>query len=194
MTLQVIYQKGVDLWGGTPTSFTDKGTDHDYIGFYSDRFKDRENKRLLEIGISSGGSAWLWSQWFIHSKIVGVDIAPGFHTPREFQQALKVSGIDLLWNFDSTHANSYLRLEGDFDYIIDDGDHSPATQLATARQAWPLLKQGGLYIIEDLTNLPTAQAVKKELESRYPNQAWCIFGGQRYPNRQDDIILWTMKL
>jgi hypothetical protein len=190
MTLEELYQSGVDQWGGTPTSFTDKGTDHDYLGFYTDRFKDRKNKRLLEIGISSGGSAWLWSKWFESSEIVGVDIASGFHTPRDFQTDIDAKFI---WNFDSTHANSYLRLEGDFDYIIDDGDHSPATQLATCRQAWPLLKQGGLYIIEDLTNLPTAQAVKKELESRY-GQEWVIFAGERYPNRQDDIILWTIKL
>jgi cephalosporin hydroxylase len=191
MTLQELYQSGVDQWGGSPISFTDKGTDHDYLGFYSDRFGERENKRLLEIGVSSGGSAWLWTKWFHNSEIVGVDILPGFHTARDFQTDITAQFI---WNFDSTNSRSYLRIPGDFDYIIDDGDHSPATQLATCRQAWPLLKSGGFYIIEDLTNLPTAQSVQKELQSRYPSQEWVIFVGERYPARQDDIIIWTIKL
>jgi len=193
--LDSIYQSAVTQWGGSPTSFTDKGTDHDYIDFYDGIFsKDRYNKRILEIGISSGGSAWLWSKYFIESEIVCVDIADKFHTPREFQKDITDNPyVKLLWNFDSQHSRSYLRIPGDFDYIIDDGDHSPGGQLQTLREAWTSLKQGGYYFIEDIQDWHKAQGLLLELKNRYPEQEWKLFGGQRYPARADDLIIWCEK-
>ena len=37
-----------------------------------------------------------------------------------------------------------------YDVIIDDGDHSAISQLVTFKNLAPLLKEGGMYFIEDL--------------------------------------------
>jgi hypothetical protein len=193
--LDSIYQSAVTNWGGSPTSFTDKGTDHDYINFYDSIMKkDRYKKRLLEIGVSSGGSAWLWSKYFVEPEVVSVDIAPNFHTEREFQKdILDNPQVKILWKFDSTRSESYLRIPGLFDYIIDDGDHSPAAQLQTLRQAWTSLKIGGYYFIEDIQDIHKAKGMLVELLSRYPDQEWKLFEGARHPQRLDDLIIWCQK-
>ena len=194
-SLDEIYQSAVTQWGGSPTSFTDKGTDHDYIDFYENIFKvNRYNKRILEIGISSGGSAWLWNKYFVEPQVVCVDIAGNFHTEREFQKDITNNPhVQLLWHFDSQRSNSYLRIPGLFDYIIDDGDHSPGGQLQTLREAWTSLKQGGYYFIEDIQDQHKAQGMLAELKSRYPEQEWKLFVGSRHPQRLDDLIIWCQK-
>jgi hypothetical protein len=193
--LDSIYQSAVTNWGGSPTSFTDKGTDHDYIEFYDTIFKaNRLNKRLLEIGVSSGGSAWLWSKYFIEPEIYAVDIADKFHTPCDFQKDLLDNPqVKILWSFDSTRSYHYTRIPDTFDYIIDDGDHSPGAQLATLRQAWHLLKTGGFYFIEDIQDMSLVPGMLLELASRYPDQEWKLFTGARHPARADDLIIWCEK-
>jgi cephalosporin hydroxylase len=193
--LDSIYQSAVTNWGGSPTSFTDKGTDHDYINFYDSIFKaNRYKKRLLEIGVSSGGSAWLWSKYFVEPEIYAVDIADKFHTAREFQQdILDNPHVKILWSFDSTRSQSYLRTPGQFDYVIDDGDHTPSAQLATLRQAWDLVKVGGYYFIEDIQDIHKAKGMLVELLSRYPDQEWKLFEGARHPQRLDDLIIYCHK-
>jgi hypothetical protein len=39
---------------------------------------------------------------------------------------------------------------GTFDIIIDDGLHTDTAQLQTLTNLWPLLKEGGIYVIEDI--------------------------------------------
>lgn len=195
ITLDAIYQSAIKEWGHSPTSFTDKGVDHDYIDFYENIFKqDRYEKRILEIGISSGGSAWLWSKYFVNPEIHGVDIAQNFALKRPFQEELvKDPTVHLHWNFDSTHAKSYLRTPGEFDYIIDDGDHTPAAQIETFRQAYPSLKPGGYYFIEDCQDLAKAKYVQEHIKF------WCgqaepqLYTGSRHPAREDDLIVWVQK-
>lgn len=195
ITLEEIYQQGVAKWGHSPTSFTDKGVDHDYIEFYQNIFKSNRNEpRLLEIGISSGGSAWLWSKYFVNPDIHAVDIAAWFAETREFQNEIQNNpNVHLHWNFDSTRSTSYLRTPGQFDYIIDDGDHNPPAQIETFRQAWPLVKPGGYYFIEDCQDLHKAQYVQNHIKFWTGNSEPKLFGGRRYPNRQDDLIVWVQK-
>ena len=45
---------------------------------------------------------------------------------------------------------AFADFDGKIDVIIDDGDHVDQSQLATLRNFWPLLRDGGLYIIEDI--------------------------------------------
>ena len=39
---------------------------------------------------------------------------------------------------------------GDFDIILDDGGHKMDQQITSFRVLFPILKSGGVYIIEDL--------------------------------------------
>ena len=60
---------------------------------------------------------------------------------------------DVFEDFDIVISNSKvpstrLKLQefGPFDIIIDDGDHNLWAQILTLRDAWPLLKKGGLQM------------------------------------------------
>jgi cephalosporin hydroxylase len=190
MTLEEIYQSGVARWGSTPTSFTDKGVDHDYIRFYQEQIIPQD-QRLLEIGTSSGGSAWLWQQWLKTSTITSVDIADTWAQTRPFQEFCR--SVEFIWNFDSRNPQSYQQFKQQFTIIIDDGDHSAESQIATIKAAWPYLAPGGLYVIEDLTNMVNLHHVARELYLTWPEQSWQTYQGKRYPSRQDDLMIYVRK-
>lgn len=129
------------------------------------------NVNLLEIGVQMGCSARLWdwyaakylptirgSSWTDLWTIVGceISIVPGL---RETLRATLIRPDRLhLVEGDSTLPETQLKvmqaLNSDhpeqFDIIIDDGSHLPATQIATLANFWPLVKPGGIYCLEDL--------------------------------------------
>ena len=125
---------------------TDKGTDHSYLEVYDQLFRTSQHRRirLLEIGIGNGDSLRLWRQYFSNAKITGVDIAP----PEE-----QIAGCKMV-KMDQTDLISIEQTWDDetFDIIIDDGSHRLQDQLLTLCWFWPKLKQGGLYVIEDVAN------------------------------------------
>ena len=106
--------------------------------------------RLLEIGIggyrgSLGGRSLLaWHAFFPRGTIVACDIVPKqeLATPRrQIVQLDQSSPADL----------AALRArEAPFDIIIDDGSHINAHQILTFRHLWGALKDGGIYIVEDV--------------------------------------------
>jgi hypothetical protein len=64
------------------------------------------------------------------------------------------------WKLDSTRkAPSGIAA----DLVIDDGSHIPAAQRATLRRFWPLLREGGRYVIEDAQNLRLPEARAHDL-------------------------------
>jgi len=185
----------VAQWGGTPELSTDKGTNHDYINFYQELFTPyKKGIRLLEVGVSSGGSLLLWSSYFDRYSINAIDINKTWVVERPFQQNLITdTDIHIAWGKDSTDPQSYSHIEGAVDVVIDDGDHRLATQQRTMLAAWPKLKQGGAYVIEDLESLRNAQLLVQWISNQYPGQLAQIFVGSKHPARQDDIIVWTIK-
>jgi hypothetical protein len=78
-TLHDINEELKAIYGETSLDFTDKGaaTGHSYIPFYNKFFEPRQNDdvRMLELGISSGGSAYLWGKFFPNIDYFSFDIA-----------------------------------------------------------------------------------------------------------------------
>jgi hypothetical protein len=149
--------------------FNKHGSDKDRNGYshlYSilfDRIKN-ENLNVLEIGIGTmipgvqssmkgympdtyipGASLRAWNDYFINSAIYGVDI----------QEDTRINQ-DRINTFvaDSTNADDVnelmKKLNLQFDIIIDDGNHHDESQKQTLRNFFPHLKDGGLYVIEDI--------------------------------------------
>ena len=59
----------------SPEGHGDKGTAHSYINEYEKLLNEyRENSTVLEIGICQGESLKMWDEYFINSKVYGVDI------------------------------------------------------------------------------------------------------------------------
>lgn len=196
--LQQINLKGkqdytLDLQGWTDK---DHPQGHDYLGFYQqifDQFVTERPVKLMEIGVANGASMWIFREYFKDYKFTGIDIEPTFHQQMEYQQELiKDSDIEFRWQSNSENPQTYQNLDNDYDIIIDDGCHNPWTQLKTFELAYPHLKIGGVYIIEDLHNANRAKEVADKIHQQY-NQKPQIFFGKNYPQREDDIIVWIQK-
>ena len=125
---------------------------HRYIEcVYEDLFKTYNEKQghLLEIGIDQGTSLLLWYLYFSKMKIHGMDIEDKRHgSPNEIT----------VEQFDTTDLSPSLKKYVEknlkkFDIIIDDGDHRWRSQLQTAINIFPTLKDDGVYIIEDIEDI-----------------------------------------
>jgi hypothetical protein len=135
----------------------DKGSArHRYDKFYEPIFEPIRNEpiRLLEIGIFRGASIAAWLEYFPNAQIIGVDnfsrVPPGeikvLNNPR-------VS----FWACDSTTIAPQI---DKVDFVIDDGSHDPAAQLATLQRYRPLVKTGGRYFIEDIKGRPVGMEMQ----------------------------------
>ena len=131
---------------------SDKKFGHNYIPLYERFFQSIRKKAhsLLEIGIGGyddpnlgGESLRIWKYYFPNAEIFGLDIhekrLPKQNRIHIFQGSQ--TDADVL---DSIHKQS-----GDFDVIIDDGSHRSPHIIKTFGLLFPLLKEGGLYVIED---------------------------------------------
>jgi hypothetical protein len=103
---------------------------------------------LLEIGIQNGGSLDIWASYFAQAEaIMGVDIDP------------KCGAL----TFDDARISTFIgdakapetrdeiaRRLSHCDIIIDDGSHVSSDIIATFLRLVPLLKDNGIYIVEDM--------------------------------------------
>lgn len=113
------------------------------------RWKYRSVK-LLEIGIggyraSLGGHSLLaWQAFFPFGTIIAGDIVPKQELAgrrRRIRQLDQSSAEDLA---------ELCRQEAPFDIIIDDGSHLSAHQIFTFEHLFGALKDGGVYVVEDV--------------------------------------------
>lgn len=145
---------------------TDKGTvansGHGYSLLYDLLFA-RERMAPLdicEIGLCIGGpevsdgaaerdvadipSVKMWREFFPNSRIVGIDISDFSQFSTDWFQFVQA---------DCGDANQLEKVKNTgrtFDFILDDGSHASYHQQLTFLKLFPLLKPGGIYIIEDM--------------------------------------------
>lgn len=104
--------------------------------------------RLLEIGIQNGGSLEIWGQYFPRAtKLVGCDVDPlcaqlRYEDPR-IAVVVADASSDQGFREIAAHAASY-------DIVIDDGSHRSSHIVQSFARYFPLVKEGGLFIAEDL--------------------------------------------
>ena len=102
---------------------------------------------ILEYGILDGASIRWLRLIFPQAEIVGVDILP--------QQPNWPTGPGITYltvdQSDRPGISRMLRtLNRSFDLVIEDGSHIPAHQAHCLAETFPLVRAGGLYILEDL--------------------------------------------
>lgn len=123
---------------------------HGYTHIYDDKFYFIKNNidSLVEIGVQYGNSMRMWREYFSAAKIVGLDIHGDALT-----SIIPTDNFKVIISPAHLIETKFL-LEAEFskgiDIIIDDGSHIPAEQIETFKNLFPLLKHGGLYIIEDI--------------------------------------------
>lgn len=115
---------------------TDKATFHKYCDFYQ-KHLPKKIDRLLEIGVMDGASLKMWHEYYPEAEIIGVDI----------KEPIDIDGAKWLKINATTPEITTL---GEFDVIIDDGSHMTADQQKSFELLFPKLKEGGMYIMEDI--------------------------------------------
>lgn len=127
-------------------STSDKLKNHGYQRVYPwflSHFKESPIK-LLEIGVADLESIELWKNYFKNATLFAIDILP---------IEIKDKNINF-FQVDQSKENELIHFAQNvntkFDVIIDDGSHVPEHQLLTLKILWNSLKEGGVYIIEDI--------------------------------------------
>jgi hypothetical protein len=133
---------------------TDKQGAHAYCETYAEYLRRWRYKRvrLLEIGIggygdefSGGQSLRMWKAWLPFARICGMDISPKHPSVHEMARVSFVVGDQ----GDPACLRKVSEQYGPFDIIIDDGSHLNEHQITSLSTLFPLLKDPGLYVVED---------------------------------------------
>ncbi len=114
-------------------------------------------KNILELGVWDGGSVAFWFEQFKPVKHVGVDIQAKQES-EYFRRYVEERGLEdrirIYWNTDQADNGKIGEIvarefRGPLDLVIDDASHLYGPTKASFELLFPLLRPGGLYIIED---------------------------------------------
>lgn len=127
---------------------TDKAFWHRYTSEYHRYFSPIRDtvKNYLEIGVWKGASLRMFRDYFPNATITGVDLY--VDNPKFGDR------IDYVYG-DQSNREGLAKLvevleEKPFDIILDDGSHKSDHQMLSFAMLWPLLKSGGIYVLENL--------------------------------------------
>lgn len=129
----------------------DKATKHKYHRIYEKYMEPRREDpiNILEVGVFKGNSIEAWLDYFPNATIYGIDIFVRV-------QPEKIAALNhprVKWaRGDSTKSADTVGLWPDvkFDFIIDDGLHTPMANKATFDNLVGKLAEGGQFFIEDV--------------------------------------------
>lgn len=158
------------------------GHRHPYTGVYTMLFSTLRTKpiRFAEIGVARGSSAHMWSLYFtnpvaqihmfdrdqdiLHHVIMRVD-----------DSRMTATLMDVGVDGDVTRALKGVSPEGDFDVILDDSSHEMGHQIRIIHEGFPLLKSGGMLIIEDVFKSINEAEYEEALKDVLPGCAAAYF-------------------
>ena len=114
----------------------------DIYNYYFNTIKDK-NLNIFEIGVETGESLRMFSDYFNKSNIVGLDIE---------NKDYNIERVEIFCGdqSDKKTLNRIIEKYKTFDVIIDDGSHKNKDVINSFNHLFPYLKFGGLYVIEDL--------------------------------------------
>lgn len=152
MSLKKHYSQMEDI---PEIGLSDKGDRHpSHKHFYIDAydslfsaFKD-EPIQLMELGIASGASLLLWSQYFTKGIVTGLDIVEPVR--KEYLQSLP--NVHMLFGdaYDNDNAKYLVENLPKQNVFIEDGAHDIDNQIKAFHKYSKLVRPGGYYICEDL--------------------------------------------
>lgn len=141
-----------------------------HLDFYRSLTKYRP-RDIFEIGMFEGGSLVLWDKLFKPRCLVGLDIRADPIEPLEQYRADKPH-IRTYYARSQDKPGTVMAARQNFptgiDLVIDDASHLYEQTKATFENVFPLVRAGGMYIIEDWawSHRPNAQQPGHPWESR----------------------------
>ena len=153
--LNILDEKNLKI---NPNYGTDKGNPKSYIdGFYEENFKKYREKdiTLVEIGVRSGASLKLWSEYFSKkSKIYGLDNLYDKDTNdvpiNEKWTTLK----NVKYIVGDAYTIEVIKSLPNIDILIDDGPHTLESHIKLLELYTSKINSGGVIIIEDISYDP----------------------------------------
>jgi demethylmacrocin O-methyltransferase len=133
-------------------SGTDKFGIHEYTPVYEEIMRSHRSKAisLLEMGVGGyksmrgGESLLMWEAYFRRGRIYAIDIHDKTHLSRRRLKVFQCSQTD------RKRLTDLCNEIGPFDFVIDDGSHISSHQIESFRILWPFVKDGGVYVVEDV--------------------------------------------
>jgi SAM-dependent methyltransferase len=120
-----------------------------YEKYFTDIREDTLN--IVEIGIKDGDSLLLWERYFPNATIYGADINPdSVNAHNNWADHERINTFLLDQGNITDHRNFISTIAEPIDIVIDDGGHKMAHQILSFKELFPVLKPGGLFIVEDL--------------------------------------------
>jgi len=118
-----------------------------YLQLYDNYLSYRKTQQLniLEIGVLNGASLKTWKEYLPFSKIVGIDIDPICKRYEEDRIEIFIGSQD-----NEEIKNTIQSKYNTFDFILDDGSHVNVLTLKSFELYWPLVRNNGIYVIEDV--------------------------------------------
>lgn len=169
---------------------TDKNSLHSYCDqFYEREFTPYRNEsiQLVEIGIDQGGSLIMWANYFKDAKILGVDLILRGDCENDCSKY-----PNIMLSLGNAYMIESLQYFPEADIIIDDGSHNINDQIFAVEHFLPKIKDGGLFIIEDVPSMDAAMI----LMTHVPNHLKAfteIIDLRHIKNRSDDILFVVRK-
>jgi SAM-dependent methyltransferase len=170
---------------------TDKEFNHHYLDFYDRLFLPYNDKlvNIFEVGYAEGGSCKLWEDYFLSGQIRSIDINDR-HLPEGATELISFNSDRVRFNIININDLFVTSYFDDFpvDIAIDDGSHNIPDQIAFLKQMYPIVRAGGLLIIEDVADITGLCA---EIDKTgYPYE---IIDFRPEFNRWDNVIILFRK-
>lgn len=155
---------------------------HAYTAVYTMLFAPLKAKQInfAEIGVAGGHSALLWDMYFKNrSTIIHM-----FDRDEKFlngakelvsSQGVNFNLMDVGVDGDVARALKQSNPGGLYDVIIDDSSHEHGHQIRIIKEAFPLLTQGGILVIEDIFRATPEEEYTKELADIVPQCSAAYF-------------------
>jgi len=121
-----------------------------YLDIYDELLMTYRHREIsmLEIGIQNGGSLEIWGKFFPKiQSIIGCDIDPRCGLLSYENENIHV----IVGDANSKESmDKILKISSNFEIIIDDGSHTSGDIVKSFVLYFPLIKEGGIFIAEDL--------------------------------------------
>jgi len=162
------YTKSQPETGRDPNE-TDRGGWRGYNRVYSKYIGHlrKEPLKIMEIGANHGYGLLAWARYFPNSTIFSLETELKYAKQHNEMLLKHEEYTRVKINYlNSTEPYTWVQLDEMYDIIIDDGSHKPEDQVRTLRFAWPYLKNGGFYFIEDISSRyydPSCEVVAQEI-------------------------------
>jgi hypothetical protein len=157
---------------------TDKGGVHNYLPVYDKLFlpfRDAEIN-IFEVGYLHGGSCKLWERYFSKAIIKSIDVDCCVPPPVSDRIILELRDMR---NTTPAYFNNFPPT-----IAIDDGSHLLEDQIHFIQTVYPVIKSGGMLIIEDVQNLEKHKIVFESLHIPFE-----VFDLRHVTGRYDDVLI-----